>query len=325
MQNLKSLFNKENLRKRYNFEDRNAFLFCYLCIALPFLMFLVFYVYVNLDTFYLSFVDLEGNLTLQNFADVFDAFIHPHGTDDWTLGEAVGRSVFLYFFGWIFWVPGMLSCYILFKKIWGHYVFRAIFMIPSVLGGLVNVIIYKNMVSSINGGGPIFVLASQMFDLPDEALRRGLLGSSETAWITLLCLHYIPHVIGFNMVQTGAYARIPGELFEVGRLDGLGFFREFWTLAIPLTWSTITIGLTTGIAGFFTADIGVFLYTKGQYDTATMGFVLYWETLKIAERPDGSVLTYNYPAALGMTVTLATIPLVLLMRWLTRHVEEVTY
>jgi ABC-type sugar transport system permease subunit len=283
----------------------------------------VFYVYVNLDTFYLSFVTYEGEFTLQNFADVFNAFVSPHGTDDWTLGDAVGRSVFLYFFGWLFWFPAQMSCYILFKKIWGHYAFRTIFMIPSLLGGLVNVIIYKNMVASINGGGPLYCLANEMFDLSDEALRRGLLKSDQTAWITLLCLHYIPHVIGFNMVQTGAYARIPGELFEVGRLDGMGFFREFMTLAIPLTWSTITIGLTTGIAGFFTGDIGVFLYTEGQYNTATMGFILYWEKLKIAE--SGSVTAYNYPAALGLTVTFATIPLVLLMRWLTRHVEEVTY
>ncbi len=324
--NLKKMFSKEELRKKYNFEDRNSFLFCYLCILFPFLFFLVFYVYVNIDQIWIAFTDPYGNPSFENFQMLFEAFAY-QDDQGWNLLEVLGRSVSLYFIGWIFWFPGMLSCYVLFKKIWGHYVYRTIFMIPSVLGGLAMVMIYKYMLAPgiIPGtGGPILMLADKLFDLPEAALRDGLLNTDETAWITLLCLHYIPHIIGFNMVQTGAYARIPAELYEVGRIDGLGFIKEFMTIAIPLTWSTLVIGFTTGIAGIFTGDVGVFLYTKGQHNTATMGFYIYWRTYLIAE--NGSVTAYGYPAALGLFLTCITIPLVLLMRKITGLImEDVTY
>lgn len=322
---IKKLFNKEELRKKYNFEDRNAFLFCYMCILLPFAFFCLFYVYVNIDNIFLAFTDPYGNLTLENFKTVFEGF---RFQDDqgWNLTEVTLRSVSIYLMGWIFTFPGLLSCYVLFKQIWGHYVFRSIFMIPSLLGGLAMCMIYKYMVNPgvIYGtGGPILMLANEIFDLPPEVLRKGLLKTNETAWTTLLCIHFIPHIIGFNMVQTGAYARIPNELFEVGKIDGLGFIREFTSIAIPLTWSTLTIGFVTGIAGIFTADVGVFLYTEGQYNTATMGFYLYWRTYLIAD--SGNELAYGYPAALGLCITAATIPLVLCMRKLTGLVENVTY
>jgi ABC-type sugar transport system permease subunit len=322
----KKSFTKEELRKKYNFEDRNAFLFCYLCISLPFIFFLVFFVYVNIDQIWIAFTDPYGNPSFENFERLWEAVVN---VDDqgWNLLEVTGRSVSLYFMGWIFWFPGMLSCYILYKKIWGHYVYRTIFMIPSVLGGLAMVMIYKYMLMPgvrPGTGGPLLMLANNLFDLPDDALRKGLLSTSETAWITLLCLHYIPHIIGFNMVQTGAYARIPNELFEVGRIDGMSFIREFVSIGLPLTWSTLCIGFTTGIAGFFTGDVGVFLYTQGQYDTATMGFYIYWRTFLIAE--NGSVTAYGYPAALGLTVTALTIPLVFLVRKITGMImEDVTY
>lgn len=327
MQNgLKNLFNKDELRKKYNFEDRNAFLFCYMCLFLPFVFFLVFYVYVNIDNILVAFTDPYGKVSFENFQRVWEGFTDK---DDqgWNLLQVTWRSVSIYLLGWLFTFPTLLSCYVLYKKIWGHYVFRSIFMIPTILGGLAMVMIYKYMINPgivYGTGGPILMLANQIFDLPEEALRDGLLKNSETAWPTLLCLHFIPNIIGFNMVQTGAYARIPGELYEVGRIDGLDFIREFATIAIPLTWSTLVIGFTTGIATIFTKDVGVFLYTQGQYDTATMGFYIYWRTYLIAE--NGSTTAYGYPAALGLTITAATIPLVLGMRKLTSSlVEEVTY
>lgn len=327
-------FSKEELRKKYNFEDRNAFLFCYLIVLLPLIFFCVFFVYVNIDQIFQAFTlqheDGTRYFTWQNFKDVFNEF-GPNATrmtgdgKVMNLWEVEWRSIQLYLIGWIFAFPGYLSCYVLFKKCWGHYAFRTIFMIPNVLGGMTMVMIYKYMVT-VNG--PIFNLAKSIFgSLPADALNKGLLGSEQTAWTTLLCIKFLPHIIGFNIVQTGAYARIPEELFEVGKLDGLGFIREFWTIATPLTWSTMAIGFTTGIAAIFTGDCGVFLYTQGQNGTATMGFYIYWQTYQISGAGGGVYRpVYGYPAALGLLLTCATIPLVVLMRKLCdRLVETIAY
>lgn len=319
------IFDTPYFRKRYNFEDRNAFLFCYLILLVPVVFFLVFFVYVNFDQFIQAF-NVDGNFSLGNFAELFNEW-GPNYIHGWNLWEVEWRSIQIYLIGWIFWFPGVMSNYVLFKKIWGHYVFRAIFTIPTVLSGVVTVLIYKNMV---NVGGPLFLLAEAIFgELPASAYLSGLMGATETAWTTLLILHFLPHFVGFNLVQTGAYARIPNELFEVGRIDGLGFVREFMTMAIPLTWSTMQIGFITGVAGMLLGDCGVFLWTQGQHETATMGFYMYWQTYLISGQGGSAIArddAYGYPAALGLFFTAILVPMSLLTRKLCGSlIEEVSY
>jgi len=332
--NIEKLTLKERLRKKYNMEDRNAFVFCYLILLLPIASFCVFWLYVNIDSIVQAFSKPGVGFTLSNFADVFSEMTH--GTrsamkDNTSLLAVEWRSIQLYLIGWIFMFPGYLSCYVLFKKCWGHYVFRTIFMIPTVLGGLTTVLLYKKMCMpyATDDGtisyGPILALVNSCFDLEAGVLRSGLLWHDSTAWLTLLGLKFIPHIIGFNIVQTGAYARIPGELYEVGRIDGLGFVREFWTIATPLTWSTMSIGLITGAAGMLMGDCGVFLYTEGLNKTATMGFYVYYETLLLARAGGTDLSLYGYPAALGLTITAVSIPLSLGVRKLAGLIEEVSY
>lgn len=330
---IKHKFSKEELRKKYNFEDRNAFLFCYLIVLLPIIFFCVFFVYVNIDQIFQAFtIETDGvrRFTFEHFAEVFGEF-GPNAKRTLSDGSVLNlwqiewRSFQLYLIGWLTMPLGYMSCYVLFKKCWGHYAFRVIFMIPNVLGGITMVMIYKYMV---NVGGPIFELIQSMgVDLSADALSKGLLGARDTAWTTLVLIKVLPHLIGFNIVQTGAYARIPEELFEVGRLEGLGFIREFWSVATPLTWSTMMIGFITGAAGMFTGDCGVFLYTQGQNDTATMGFYIYWQTFLISGAESGVYRpVYGYPAALGLLLTCVTIPIVLLVRKLgDKILETVTY
>ncbi len=320
------IFNTPYFRKKYNFEDRSAFIFCWLSILFPLLFFIVFFVYVNFSGIVIAF-SVDGQFGFDHFLEVFNEF-GPNYTHGWNLWEVEWRSFSLYLLGWLMFFPGQLSNYVLFKKLWGHYVFRVIFMIPGVLGSLVTVLIYKYMVGV---GGPLYLLAEQMLGgLPDKAHYGGLIGASETAWYTLIALQYVPGIVGYSMVQTGALARVPNELYEVARLDGLGFMGEFWHLAFPLTWSTTQIGIITGIAGALMRDCGVFLYTKGNYDTATMGFYFFWQTYLISGQGDAALAAkeaaYGYPSALGLLFTAILIPLSLLTRKLCGSIiEDVSY
>ena len=324
------IFDTPYFKKRYNFEDRNAFLFCYLIILIPLLTFVIFFCYGNYEQIVQAFSVRQDQDTVVfgfgNFLDVFNEF-GPDYKRGWNLWEVEWKSIQLYLIGWLFFFPGTISNYVLFKKCWGHYVFRSIFIIPGTLGGIVTVLIYKNMV---NVNGPLFLFAESIFgELPPAAYLSGLMGTEETAWLTMLALKFIPGIVGFNLVQTGAYARIPTELFEVGRIDGLGFVGEFWTMAIPLTWSTMQIGFITGVAGMLLGDCGVFLYTKGAHNTATMGFYFYWQTYLISGQGDSSLAVdtaYGYPAALGLLFTAILVPMSLLTRKLCESViEDVSY
>ncbi len=303
--NIKNLIDK----RKYNFEDRKAFLFCYGMLALPFLFFILFWVYINASSFVLAFQDAQGSFTWDNFKTVFEGFrdVDMYG---WNLTDMVIRTLLLWFLLYVACViPGMFSSYILFKKIPGHYVFRVIFMIPTVLTGIVWVSIMKYLVSV---DGPILALADIFgWETSLDVQWNGLLGSSETAYPTIVLLNVIPHLVGFNMIITGAYARIPEQLFEVGKLEGLGFFSEFFRIAVPLVWQTVVVCMISNFAVMFTVEGNVFLYTRGAYETGTIGFYLYYLQWQLAGSASTMNAFYGYPAAIGMVFTVVTIPVVL--------------
>ncbi len=311
-------------RHKYSFEERNAFLFCYVMVGLPFLFFLVFWVYINFSSISLAFQDANGNFTFENFKTVFNAF----KTEDmygWNLGKVLGRTILLWFLVDVVCViPSMLTSYVLYKKIWGAPIFRVILMIPSILAGIVWVMVMKNMV---NLNGPVITILQKFgVEFSQDVLESGLLGSTETAFTTLVFLNIFPHIISLNLIVSGAYARIPTELFEVGRLEGFNFIKEFFMLAVPLVWPTVVVSMITNLATIFTFDGSVFLYTMGARETATMGFYIYYMTYQIAGSADYMNPFYGYPAAMGVTLTCITVPMVLFGKFfLEKLIEPVEY
>ncbi len=315
----------KNVKKhKYSFEDRNAFLFCYIILGIPFLFFLVFWVYINFNSILLAFQDANGVYTFDNFKTVFNAF----KTEDmygFNLTAILGRTVLLWFLVDIVCViPSMLSSYVLYKKIPGASIFRVILMVPSILAGIVWVMVMKRMVHIT---GPVMTILKNLgVTLSPEVLELGLLRSSETAFITLVIINIFPHLVSLNLIISGAYSKIPTELFEVGRLEGLSFIREFFKVAVPLVWPTIVISMITNLATIFTFEGGVFLYTMGKADTATMGFYIYYMTYQIAGSADVMTPFYGYPAAVGVTLTAITVPAVLIGKYvLERLVEPVEF
>lgn len=321
----KTLSDTEKPKKyKFNMEDRQAAWFCYIMVGLPFLFFLVFWVYVNISSIYLAFVDSFGEISLKNFGMVING-IKDKDMYGWNLGQVFGRTIRLWFYVNILCVlPSMFSSYVLYKKIIGAYVFRVIFMIPTILGGLVWVMIMKNMVAST---GPVIpVLESLGIDFNNGVLESGLLGDVSSAFPTVAIINVLPHIVGFNIIITGAYARIPTELFEVGKLEGHGFINEFFTVSVPLIWPTIVISMITNLASIITFDGNMFLYTKGQNETATMGFYIFYMTQQIAGSADVMNPFYGYPAAVGVFVTVITVPIVLFGKYvLEKAVETVEY
>lgn len=294
-------------------------------VGIPFLFFLVFWVYVNFSSVVIAFQDDFGKFTIQNFSDVFNAFADKD-MYGWNFGAVLWRTVRLWFYVNLLCVlPSLFSTYVLYKKIPGHYVFRVIFMIPTVLAGIVWAMIMKNMVSV---GGPILLLAEAFgIEIPYEISVTGsLLASSLTAYITIVIINLIPHIIGFNMIISGAYARIPQELFEVGKLEGVNFVREFFAVSMPMVWPTIVVAMISNLSTIFTLEGNVFLYTMGNYETGTMGFYIYYLTYRIAGNADTGFVSYGYPAAIGLTITCFTIPVVLFGKYvLKKMVETVEY
>ena len=320
----------ERLKKNYSLEDRHAIPFALIMIGIPFVAFLIFWVYVNFSSILLAFQDDYGHFTLDNIIQVFKTFTgeveekYIESVPKQSLGTILGRTFLLWFLVNVVCVlPSMISSYVLFKKIIGHYVFRMIFMIPSILAGIIWVSIMKKMVDP---SGPVIAIGQAIgINFSDEVLTSGLLVSLKTSFKTIVVFNVLPHIVGFNIIISGAYARIPGELFEVGRLEGLGFIQEFFRVSVPLVWPTVVVCMIGNFASVFTFDGQVYLYTELQYNSGTIGSYLYLLTASISES-NQQVNSYGYPAAVGVVLTAMTVPVVLIGKYiLEKAVETVEY
>ena len=310
----------DNIKKNYSRLERRDFLFAYLVVLFPVAQFLVFWFYVNVSSIGLAFRDGMGNLTVANFEMVWRGFV-----DKDMLGinllDSLGRSFTLWIIGeGILFPITLITTYVLTKKIAGHYVFRIIYYVPGLMGSIIWTLLIKEMVGY---SGPITkLLLSLGTELPMTAKKNGLLRSEETAFMTLILVRSVMGVVGNNAVLTGAYTRVPDELFESAELDGAGFFTQMFGIAIPCIWSTICTLLTFALCSVFTCDYNVWLFTDGTggYGTSTIGFQLYNLTYRLSTGIGST--GYGYPAALGVTLTVITLPVVLLGKYLLEKASE---
>lgn len=305
---------KKKIGKYSGFEKRK-FPFVYAFIAFPVLQFLIFWVYVNFSSITLSFIDGEGDPTFENFRMVFRALKsaqdYNHGFNLW---DVIKRSLFLWGLDFFILFPiGVTTTYVLYRRIPGHYVFRLCYIIPSLMGAVMwsQLICYL-----VQYDGALTELVKLLgVELPKGALYNGLFGSAETAFPTIVSIKIVMGLVGNNAVLTGAFTRVPDEIYESARLDGAGFWTCYLKIAVPCVWSTIATLMTFSLCSFVTADYNVFLFTggNGNNDTATIGFLLYKITLGLSQSSGGKPY-YGYPAALGVFLTCITLPVVLIGR-----------
>jgi ABC-type sugar transport system permease subunit len=108
-------------------------------------------------------------------------------------------------------------------------------------------------------------------------------------------------------------------LFESAQLDGADFGTELFKIAIPCISPTICTLLTFSLCSIFTCDYNVWLFTNGSgaYETSTIGFELFNLTYMLSNE---GYSDYGYPAALGVTLTIMTMPVVLIGKYVLEKV-----
>ena len=311
----------DKIKHNYSKLERKDFLFAYLVVLFPVVQFLIFWVYVNFSSIMFAFQDMSGGFTLSNFAMVRQGFL----TKDMfgiNLGASLLRSFILWIVGeGILFPITLVTTYVLTRKILGHYVFRICYIIPSLMGAIIWTLLIQQMVSNT---GPITVVIKAVgIKLPFVAEKFGLLSAKETGFITIVLIRSVMGIVGNNAVLTGAYTRVPTELFESAELDGAGFFTEMLRIAIPCIWSTICTLLTFALCSVFTCDYNVYLFTNGSGgpdgSMSTIGYRLFDLTYRLS---NGTSNNYGYPAALGVTLTVFTLPIVLVGKYILERMSE---
>ncbi len=298
---------------RYSAEQKRDFPFAYILIAFPVIHFLIFWCYVNASSIVLAFQDSQGGFTFGNFGKVIDAFVSKDefGFNMW---DSLSRSMIIWWSSLIICFPSsIITTYVLTCKIRLHYFYRVCYIMPGLIGSIIWAAIVRLF---FNYDGPVVsLLISMGIDLPEGAVMNGLLGSGDTAFPSLLILTIILDLIGNSPIITGAFSGVSDEIMESADLDGAGFWRKCFQIAIPCIWPTITTLLIFRITGLFTADVGVFLYSNGtgEPNMSTIGFQLYYMTYTISTM-GADRQSFGYPAAFGFFLTMLTLPVCLIGR-----------
>lgn len=288
-------------------------IFVFLMVLIPLAHFCVFWISTNLNAILMAFKTPNSDeFTLINFERFWNLLTE----DRSSLLNSLTNTIVLFIVGTFVNLPlVMFLSYVLFKKIAGYKIFRVIFYLPVILGGSVTAALYRYMVSN---GGPVEVVLDWLGVEYNKQL--GLLGNPDTVFMMII-IYTIWTAVGTNMIMlSGAMHRIPEDIFESARIDGVGFFREFFQIIVPLIWPTVTTMLIFGVAGMFSTSTASMLLAPGTPEASTIGWYITRYTMAAGNGLGKEV--YNYPAAVGLVFTLIGTPLVLFTKWICEKIAR---
>lgn len=280
-------------------------------LAVGIIQFLVFWVYVNFNSILMAF-QIRTREGMSWGFDNFERFFREYKIPAFELSLALKNTLLLFVVGTLVGLPvSLLFSYYLYKKILFAKFFRVIFFLPSIISSAVLVGLFKYC---MNLQGPFNAILSAISGKPididwvvDEAYSMGTI------------LFYVFWTgFGSNIVLfTGAIHRIPADIIEYAKIDGVGMTREFFQIIVPLIWPTLSMLLVFATSGLFTNSGPILLFTEGQYKTMTIGYYIFSQVQNNS---------YEYPAAIGLVFTAIGFPLVMLVKWaLGKVTEDVEY
>ncbi len=294
----------ELLQKKVSRAKKQEYLFVASLLVVPIIFFLVFWVYVNIDSFVLAFQRDKGGqtyFTLENFEAVFNEFLKG-GEGEYELLTSLKNTLLFFIVNLVVVLPlSLLMSYFVYKKIAGYKIFRTVTYLPNIIASsaLVTLFVY-----TFKTGGPYHALLG----VPRLEYKSPL--EQENA-IFMLLLYNVLFGFGGNMVIFGgAMNSISGDVLEAGEIDGCNWFQELIYLIIPMMWPTISTLLILSFSSILSATGPILAMTKGKNDTSTLSFKLY----SLATGAEGMSQDTNLAAAIGMVMTIVVFPIILLIR-----------
>lgn len=284
-------------------------IFVYLLIALPLIEFFTIYVYTNVDSFFLAFKRNGEFAGWVNFEMLWNEVRAP-GSE---LLIAI-RNTFIYFGAdLVLFVLSIFLSYFFYKKIAAYKVFRFILYMPAIISPVVFVSLFQNITNPNGAIETIIKMFNPDFKMPSLLFR------SETATWTM-----VVYVIWMGWTKNmlylgGSLARIPVEVLESARLDGVGPWTELTKILVPLLLPTLSTLLLLDVVGILSSSGPILLFTKGAYKTTTISYWMFTLVYATGEN------AYAKASAAGMCLTIIMFPVVYTMRWLIGKIDSVEY
>lgn len=307
MQKTLSSVDKENVKlKRKSKLKKGLFMASFL--AWPILNFFVFYVYVHLDSFTMAFQSPlpngEVEWTFKHFVTVWESL---SGLTSGGRNIGIGlRNTFLFYgSGVLVVLPlSLIMGYFFHKRIAGYKFFRVVTYFPVIITSVALVTLFKYTFSE---GGLYHAYCNSV----GKPFVDPITNPSTSIW--MMVLYSIAFGFGSNIVVWGgAMNSISPDILEAGELDGCNWFQEFYLLIVPMIWPTISTVILLGTIGCLGNSGPVLAFTRGEYNTYTLGYMLY----EMVGRVNGmeGYQNYNLASALGLCMTLVSFPIAMIVK-----------
>lgn len=296
----------ENKGKKLTRKKLHEYGFVLFLMAIPIIHFLVFNLYVNVNSVFLSFKKYYPDENVyrwlsspfENYKTMFKRL----STGGSLLLASRNSLIFTLLNNFFLMPASLVLTYFLFKKMPCETFFRVVFQLPSIISVVVLVMVYRLMFDSTIG---IVNPMLRAIGLGNIIPMHGWLGTEKSAWV--LTIGYCTWVgLGGNvLIFSGAMSRVPKDMIESAHIDGIGFWGEFWHIVVPLVGGTLSTLLLLGINVFFTYFLPVKLLTGGGPNGATMTIAM--ESVNYI-KGGGADLTQS--ATLGMITALIGTPII---------------
>ena len=271
-------------------------------IALPLLQWIIFYVVVHANSFFLAFKSYTSTgvstwVGFDNFRRVWSDLTLKNSA----LINAFKNSLLAYALNFAVLPITILTPYYIYKKMPGSEFFKVMLFLPSILSGMVMSLLYQYIIDK--------VLPDYMMNAFGIKMPAFLSDTSTRFWAAWFYMAWFG--MGSKvLLYTGTMSRIPVSVVESAKLDGCGPVREFLTITFPLIFSTASTYFIIGFSDIFTGQLGLYTFFGTNSQTVqTVGYYLYRTTLS-----SSGFENYPYASALGLFFTAFVAPLTLLLR-----------
>lgn len=286
--------------------DKGDLIFYCVFMAWPVLQFLVYYVGVNINSILMSFqynTVLDDKIvtdyfSLAQYRAVFKWFSGPD------FGNYLSVTLSAFLITTVISLPlGLLFAFYIFKKLpfWGG--FRVILFLPQILSGVVVAAMFR-----------YFLVTCVPNIFPSVG---NLLDPTRDLYFPVLMFYVIWGGFGTSVLMySNKMSSISEEIIESAHLDGATGIKEFWYIVLPLTYSTISVFVITGVAQVFVNQYGAYDMFAGSADNSIKS-IGYWFFVEVAGKFKNVQKSAELPyySAVGVVLTLITVPIALGIRW----------
>lgn len=282
--------------------QRRKTIFIICMLAFPLAQFAFFYVFMNFNNLRMAFMgyNTDGSTYWAGFDNFTRLF---HGVDTEVLLISFWNNLRMFFWTLVIGMPlNILFGFYLFKKKPGHKVIRIVYMLPSMVSGVVMTLLFMKLVEV---GLPIGYHELFGKEMPN------LLRDNSTAFgvqvFYTLWLGFSTSIIYYS----NAMFNLDPAMFEAAKIDGASSFTQLTRIVVPMIMPMLSTYLITGVASIFTVSGSLFLF-YGLNDVPLQTYMTGYYLFRIAMI--GDLTAYPTASATSIVITIITIPLSFLTR-----------